>query len=65
MTQTYKIVRFFQNRKQRNVLLKTGLTLLEAQVHCGSGEASSSTCSEDKAHQLRTKGTWFEGFSED
>lgn len=62
MTQTYKIVRFYQSGKQRDTVLKTGLTLTEAQEHCNSDEASSTSCSEDKAYQLRTKGAWFEGF---
>ena len=63
MNQTYKIVRFYQSSKQRDTILKTGLSLAEAEAHCKSDEASSATCSEDKAYQLRTKGAWFEGYT--
>ena len=63
MTTTYKIVRFYQSSKQRDTILKTGLSLEDAKSHCQSDEASSTTCSEDKAYQLRTKGAWFEGYT--
>lgn len=61
---TYKIVRFYQSGKQRDTILKTGLSLEDALSYCQSDETSSETCSEDKAYQLRTKGAWFEGFTE-
>ena len=60
---TYKIVRFYQNSKQRNTVVQTGLSLKDAESHCQSEEANSTTCSEDKAYNLRTKGPWFEGYT--
>ena len=58
---TYKIIRFYQKSTKR--VVKRGLTLAEAQAHCGSPETASSTATSSKARQrTRKKGAWFDGY---
>jgi hypothetical protein len=59
----YKIVRFFFNGRKR--VIRTGLTLEQAQVHCQDPETSSRTAQNSKA-KARTKryGTWFDGYTD-
>ena len=61
---TYKVIRFFQSTS--NKVIKTGLTLEEAQEHCDDLETSSNTCTH-AAPKLITKhhGPWFDGYSEE
>lgn len=60
---TYKIVRHFET-SGRKVIVKTGLTLAQAQAHCSDPETSSSTCTtEEGKRRTRQSGRWFEGFS--
>jgi hypothetical protein len=51
----YRIVRFYQQGARK--VLKTNLTLEEAQAHCRDPETSSSTCQgeagQDHNHALR------------
>jgi len=43
---SYRIVRMYQREDMRHLrrVVKSGLTLAEAQAHCKSPETSSSTC---------------------
>lgn len=63
----YKIVRHFFNsdRAPRRRIVKTGLTLAEAQAHCSDPETSSRTCT-TRAARRRTEqyGAWFDGYEE-
>jgi len=60
----YKIVRHYM--RGRNVTLKKGLTLEEAQRHCSDPETSSRTATKF-AGRRRTivRGPWFDGYAED
>tara|TARA_R100000781_G_scaffold105657_1_gene69486 strand:- start:254 stop:508 length:255 start_codon:yes stop_codon:yes gene_type:complete len=49
--QKYKIVRFFKEDGKNSVIIKTGLTLEEAQEHC-------------QRPDTRKEGVWFDGFAE-
>jgi hypothetical protein len=60
---TYKIMRNFESGKVR--VLKTGRTLAEAQAHCANPETSSATCSPETLYPLRTKGAWFDSYTEE
>jgi len=60
----YKIVRHYF--KGYTEVVKTGLTLEEAQEHCSDPETSSSTCEGKEACALtRRVGQWFDGYDED
>ena len=64
---TYKVVRFYQNNERLNrTVVRTGLTLEEAQKHCKDPETSSTTCKR-KANVERTlrHGAWFDGYEEE
>lgn len=63
--ETYKVIRFFRDSSRR-VTVKTGLTLEEAQAHCGDPETSSSTCtSANGKRRTRRSGPWFDGWTEE
>jgi hypothetical protein len=57
---TYKIVRFFQDKKRT---IDTGLSLDQVQAHCNNPETSSTTCT-SKVGRARTRkhGDWFDGY---
>ena len=59
---SYKVVRFYMNHRTTRVL-RSGLTLEEAQEHCSSKETSSATCSNAKAR--RVGGSWFDGYDKE
>jgi hypothetical protein len=62
---TYRIIRFFKNSYDKKTI-KTGLTLEEAQEHCGDPETSSSTCRTAKMQNLTARlGPWFDGYDEE
>lgn len=65
---TYKIVRnyFDRERAPSRRVVKTGLTLEQAQQHCNDPETSYSTCTKTR-NKARTKmyGPWFDGFMEE
>jgi hypothetical protein len=64
MATTYRIERFFY--KEDNEVIKTGLTLEEAQEHCNDPETSSSTATSDAAEYItETWGPWFDGYTVD
>jgi hypothetical protein len=54
----YRVIRLRFHGKGRTI--KSGLTLTEAQAHCGNPETSSSTCSD--ATKRRQPGRWFDGY---
>ncbi len=58
---TYSVRRFYQQRATR--VIKTGLTLEQAQAHCNDPETSSRTCTrpEGKEHTA-SYGPWFDGY---
>jgi len=59
----YKIVRHYFRGSKR--VIKTGLTLEEAQKHCQSPETSSRTATSPSAKaRTRRKGPWFDGYTE-
>lgn len=62
---TYKVIRFFRDHDQRRVI-KTGLTLKEAQEHCNDRETSSSTCTSLAGLALtEAYGPWFDGYGKE
>ena len=61
----YKIVRHYFNDRYANRVVESGLTLEEAQKHCGDPETSSSTCIEARnVRRTRERGAWFDGYQE-
>lgn len=64
MDATYKIVRHYFKGDKR--VIRTGLTLEEAQEHCSDPETSSSTCtSKEGRRRTEKRGPWFDGYSEE
>ena len=62
--ETYKIVRFYFRGGRRTI--DRGMTLEEAQAHCGNPETSSSTCSTAKRlAYTRRVGPWFDGYEKE
>ena len=62
---SYRIVRMFADRDKRSRVIKSGLTLEQAQAHCGDPETSSSTCTSSKRRAYtRRNGEWFDGYEE-
>ena len=61
MGDRYKIVRMYFRGGRR--VIRTGLTLAEAQEHCRDPETSSKTCKK-AANVRRTahRGPWFDGY---
>lgn len=62
---TYKVIRMFRDSSKR-MIIKTGLTLEEAQEHCRDPETSSKTAT-GIVEQALTKnfGPWFDGYEEE
>jgi len=60
MEQTYMVNRIYFNGERE--LIKSGLTLAEAQEHCSDPETSSSTASNPK---VDSRGPWFDGYDEE
>lgn len=62
---TYKIVRIFKNNNRERVI-KTGLTLEQAQAHCRDPETSSHTATSAAANRItKRNGEWFDGFEKE
>lgn len=62
---TYKIVRMFRDSNKR-MIVKTGLSLEEAQEHCRDPETSSRTATGLVEQSLtRNFGPWFDGYEEE
>lgn len=65
MMSTYRIVRMYKGDDPHRII-KTGLTLKEAQAHCKDPETSSSTCAElNNMDHTREHGDWFDGYEEE
>lgn len=63
---SYRIVRKHAYRQSDNVVLRTGLTLEQAQTHCTDPETSSSTCTLDAGHDYtRVHGPRFDVYQEE
>lgn len=61
---TYKIVRMYFCGPRR--IIKTGLTLEQAQEHCKDPETSSSTATSSAAtRRTAEKGPWFDGYEKE
>lgn len=63
---TYKILRFYKDERKDREVIKTGLTLEQAQQHCDDPESSSQTCKqpENKSH-TKKHGDWFDGYTKE
>lgn len=61
----YKIVRMYRDTSEHRII-KTGLTLQEAQEHCRDPETTSSKCTlpANVAHTEQF-GPWFDGYDEE
>lgn len=63
MGNTYRVVRFYLNGPRR--VIKTGLTLEQAQAHCQDPETSSTTCKKAaNVRRTRLMGRWFDGYED-
>lgn len=61
--ETYKIVRHYRDREPNKRIIRTGLTLAQAQAHCGDAESSSKTATSATAKaRTRKMGPWFDGY---
>ena len=67
----YKIVRYYtgplvgDRHQSYKRTIATGLTFEEAQAHCRNPETSSTTATGPRARRrTRTKGAWFDGYTE-
>jgi len=58
----YKIYRYFQKQGMGRKLIKSGLTLKEAQAHCNDPETSSLTAT--KGTYKGCKSQWFDGYTD-
>ena len=59
----YNVVRRYFRGGSR--VVERGVTLEEAQAHCGNPETSSSTCTTASAkRRTRQRGPWFDGYEE-
>jgi len=60
---TYSITRMFQDGTLSSQLIRTGLTLKQAQAHCSNPETSSSTATSPAARERTERfGPWFDGY---
>ena len=58
----YRIIRMYKDDSD-SLIVKTGLTLEQAQAHCRDPETSSSTCTTiEGIARTRLLGEWFEGY---
>jgi hypothetical protein len=63
---TYSIIRFYQNNELTRQVIKTGLSLREAQEHCNNPETSSRTCVLDEnLFHTEVNGQWFDGYEKE
>ena len=60
----YNIVRFFKDSGRRRII-RTRVTLEEAQAYCSDPETSSSACTSTEGRRRTARvGPWFCGFEE-
>ncbi len=65
MSETYLVRRFYMEDHPSEVI-KTGLTLQEAQEHCRDSETSSTTATSETAKSRTAEfGPWFDGYEEE
>ena len=62
--QTYKIIRFYENSKRANKVIKNGLTRPEAQEHCSKVETSGGEII-SKDGEIVSTSRWFDGFDKE
>ena len=60
MSDTYNIKRMFFDNQRQDKIIRTGLTLQEAQAWCRDPETSSSTAADPTAVDA---GPWFDGYN--
>ena len=61
----YTIIRNYFDKPGRGRVILRGLTLEEAQAHCGNPETSSRTATSAKAKAItRRNGRWFDSYTE-
>jgi hypothetical protein len=60
---SYRIVRFFADKRRKPKIITRGWTLEGARAHCTNPETSSRTCKlpENLAYTKRVGG-WFDGY---
>lgn len=63
---SYKIIRFYADKKIEAEVIETGLSLEEVQERCSDPEASSRRCeSAEGILRMAQCGPWFEGWVEE
>ena len=63
---SYKIVRMYHYAGVPSRVIKRGLTLEQAQVHCRDPEATSSTCkSAEGKRRTAWCGPWFDSYTKE
>lgn len=63
---SYKIIRFYADKKLEDEVIETGLSLEEVKERCSDPEASSRKCeSVEGIHRTNRCGAWFEGWVEE
>lgn len=63
---TYRVERVYFNRPGYHRTIKSGLTLEQAQAHCGDPETSSSTCTNSTGRRrTRRVGMWFDCYTKE
>ena len=67
MKKTYEIIRgYFHSHLYDKEVIATGLTLKEAQSHCGDPETSWKTCKKAvNVARTEERGPWFDGYEEE
>ena len=66
MTETYKIIRFYQDDDRDSETITRGLTLEQAQAHCTDPETSSRTATSAAAVERTERyGAWFDGYTDE
>lgn len=61
----YNIVRFYKDENMPRRIIRSQVTLEEAQAHCKDPETSSSTAKGSWARRrTRLYGAWFDGYEE-
>ena len=59
----YYVIRLYENDDIPNEIIKTGLSLEEAQAHCNDPETSASTATSLEAiMRTRNFGLWFDAY---
>lgn len=62
--ETYQIIRHYLDDHVARQIIKTGLTLTEAQEHCKNPETSSSTCiNPEGIFHTKKHGPWFDSYT--